>query len=124
MSIEEDMFNVFKYAGFSGGAKPIDPTKVIRALLKSIEISMLSQMDAQIRLRLNALRESEDAQQEALDPFAILGVTPQSTREEVDKAYRTKARAAHPDMGGSDIEMAKVNAAYEAIRIFKHWKEK
>ena len=119
MSIEDDLFHSFKYAGFG---QNIDPTKMIQSILKNLEISMLSQMQARIRARLGELQgKPQDA---SMDPFSILGVETDATREEVDKAYRAKARSAHPDLGGSNIEMAKINAAYEAIRLFKNWKVK
>jgi len=36
----------------------------------------------------------------------------------INEAYRAKARTAHPDAGGSDFEMAKVNAARdEGLRV-------
>ena len=85
---------------------------------------MLSQMKARIQMRLNELQQEQGPVDTSMDPFAILGVEMNSTREEVDKAYREKAKAAHPDVGGSNIEMAKINAAYEAIRLFKGWKAK
>lgn len=121
MSIEDDLHNAFKYTGF--GPK-IDPTKMIRSILRNLEVSMLSQMGARIRARLTELQQEQGPIDTSMDPFAILGVDMNATREEVDKAYKEKAKAAHPDVGGSNIEMAKINAAYETIRVFKGWKEK
>lgn len=121
MGIEEDLFNAFKYAGFG---KRVDPTKMIRSILRNLEVSMLSQMDARIRIRLNELQQEQGPADASMDPFAILGVDMNATREEVDKAYKEKAKAVHPDVGGNNIEMAKINAAYETIRMFKGWKEK
>lgn len=120
MGIEDDLFNTFKYAGFTGGGGKVDPTKMIRTLLRNLEISMLTQMQARIRIRLEQLQGGP--KDDSMDPFSILGVDIHATREEVDKAYREKAKAAHPDVGGSNFEMAKINAAYEAIRLFKDWK--
>jgi DnaJ-domain-containing protein 1 len=119
VSIEDDLFHAFKYAGFG---QKIDPTAMIRMILRNLEITMLSQMDARIRARLSELQGAP--QDTSMDPFSILGVDMSATREEVDKAYREKAKSVHPDVGGSNIEMAKINAAYEAIRLFKGWKEK
>lgn len=117
MSIEDDLFSAFKYAGFG---QKLDPTKMIRTILKNLEVSILSQMDARIRARLQELQSGPS--DVSMDPFAILGVEMSATREEVDRAYRKKANEMHPDKGGSNIEMAKINAAYEAIRLFKGWK--
>lgn len=125
MGMEEDLFNAFKYAGFG---QKVDPTKMIQSILRNLEVSMLSQMDARIRARLSELQQERGQEQgpmdASMDPFAILGVNMNSTREEVDKAYKEKAKAVHPDVGGSNIEMVRINAAYEAIRLFKGWKVK
>lgn len=50
------------------------------------------------------------------NPYTILGVEPGASAEEVRAAYRRRSRAAHPDLGGSDEEMARVNRAYETVR--------
>ena len=121
MSIEDDMFNAFKYAGF--GTK-IDPTKMIRAILRSVEVSMLTQMGARIRTRLSKLKQEQEPADTSMDPFAILGVDMNATREEVDKAYKEKAKIMHPDAGGNNEEMVKLNAAYEAMYLFKGWEGK
>lgn len=126
MGIEDDLFNAFKYAGFG---KKTDPTEMIRTLLNNLEISMLSQMRGRISARLGELysqqrQKTSGAADDSMDPFIILGVDTNANREEVDKAYREKAKVAHPDKGGSNIEMARINAAYEAIRLFKNWKER
>jgi hypothetical protein len=41
----------------------------------------------------------------------VLGVKPHATADEINAAYRTKARSAHPDTGGSHAAMAELNAA-------------
>lgn len=46
-------------------------------------------------------------------PWGVLGVKPNATREEVEAAYRAKAKAAHPDAGGSTAAMAELNQARE-----------
>jgi DnaJ-domain-containing protein 1 len=124
MGIEEDMFNAFKYAGFSGVPnKNIDPMQLLKLLMSNLEVMMLTQMGARITARIVELQGQQGPTEDEMDPFTILGVNVRSTREEVDKAYREKARAVHPDMpGGSDFEMAKVNAAYNVIKQFKGWK--
>jgi len=124
MGLEEDLFNAFKYAGFS---QKTDPTKMIHTLITKLEISMLSQMQEKIRRRLTELSRQQGvygASDDSMDPFVILGVDVNATREEVDKAYREKAKVAHPDKGGTNIEMARLNAAYEALRLFRGWVEK
>lgn len=41
----------------------------------------------------------------------ILGVSYSATADEIENAYRLKAKKAHPDAGGSTDEMARLNAA-------------
>jgi len=43
--------------------------------------------------------------------WQILGVGMQATAAEINEAYRKKARTAHPDTGGSEADMARLNAA-------------
>ena len=55
----------------------------------------------------------------AVDPFAILGVQPGATRDELQAAYRRAAKRWHPDRDASPAaarRMAEVNAAWEALR--------
>ncbi len=87
-------------------------------MLNNLEVTLLKKMNAQIRARISVLK-SDDTE---LDPFTILGVKTDATKEEVTQAYREKAKKAHPDKGGSQEEMAKVNTAFEAIKLFKGWK--
>lgn len=47
--------------------------------------------------------------------YEILGVTKKATPTELKRAYRKKARVAHPDKGGSDAAMAEINRAYECL---------
>jgi hypothetical protein len=44
----------------------------------------------------------------------VLGLPPNASQAEIEAAYRSKAKAAHPDKGGSAEEMAKLNAARSA----------
>lgn len=48
------------------------------------------------------------------DPFGVLGLTPAATLAEVDEARRSLAKSAHPDVGGSVVEMQRINAAADA----------
>lgn len=47
--------------------------------------------------------------------FDFLGINQKSTKEDVIKAYREKARKYHSDKGGSDKDMAMLNQAKESI---------
>lgn len=43
--------------------------------------------------------------------WEVLGVRPGASADDINGAYRQKARAAHPDAGGSDVAMAELNRA-------------
>ncbi|WP_197535667.1 J domain-containing protein [Sphingobium sp. SYK-6] len=45
--------------------------------------------------------------------WQVLGVPVSATREQINAAYRSLAMKAHPDQGGSDAAMARLNAARE-----------
>ncbi len=47
------------------------------------------------------------------EAFEILNLRPPATRDDIRRAYRTQARVAHPDRGGSHAAMVRLNAAYE-----------
>ena len=51
-----------------------------------------------------------------VDPFVILGLKRTATVSEIDAARRFLAKSAHPDRGGSVVEMQRINAAAEAAR--------
>jgi DnaJ domain len=60
------------------------------------------------------------------DPFAVLGVAPGASGEEVAAAYRRLAKRWHPDRaGGEDAarRMAEINAAYDLVRS-ERWLER
>lgn len=44
-------------------------------------------------------------------PFDVLGVPPTASIDDIERAFKTKARRAHPDAGGSTALMAELNAA-------------
>ncbi len=52
------------------------------------------------------------AEQEA---YEILGVKPSASQEDIEAAYRERAREAHPDTGGSKQEFLEVQEAYETL---------
>ena len=51
-----------------------------------------------------------------LDPYAVLGVSPGASKEEIKKAYRILSKKHHPDIdGGSSEEFVKITEAYERL---------
>jgi curved DNA-binding protein CbpA len=50
------------------------------------------------------------------DPYRTLQVIPEAEPEVIQAAYHALARKYHPDVGGSDLQMAKLNAAWETVR--------
>ncbi|MBA7706978.1 Chaperone protein DnaJ [subsurface metagenome] len=115
MSIEDDLAGMFKHFNLGGGG---DVNSVLRTMVRNVQIGMLKQMRRQIDNQIKALSGTEVG----IDPFEILGVRPNATKDEVKQAYKKKAWDAHPDRGGSNQEMMKVNAAFEAISRVRGWK--
>lgn len=55
----------------------------------------------------------------AADPFAVLGVAPDTPLDDVTASYRELAKRWHPDRGGgaeAARRMAEINAAYDVLR--------
>jgi len=115
VSIEDDLAGMFKHFNLGGGGG-IDG--VLRTMVRNVQIDVLKQLRRQIDSQIKVLSGTEVG----IDPFEILGVKPNATKDEVKRAYKKKAWDAHPDRGGSNNEMMKVNAAYEAISRVRGWK--
>ncbi len=48
--------------------------------------------------------------------FKLLGVSPGASWEEIERAYRNKAKIHHPDKGGDEDAMKALNDAYEILK--------
>jgi len=117
--IEDGLEELLKFASFGQQASP---SQLLHMMFKSMELSALKQLKSTIDTRIKEISKEELSREKGtLNPFTILGVSIDSTDNEVRKAYKKKATTAHPDMGGSNEEMKKVNAAWEAIRRVKGW---
>ncbi|HOK08199.1 MAG TPA: J domain-containing protein [Candidatus Hydrogenedens sp.] len=52
--------------------------------------------------------------------YRLLGVSPSSPWDEIESAYRKKAKLHHPDLGGDEDTMKALNEAYEILKkIYK-----
>jgi hypothetical protein len=53
-----------------------------------------------------------------MDPYAVLGLRPDATPDEITAAYRRLAKEWHPDLAGTDAArtMVLINAAYDLLR--------
>jgi ferredoxin len=49
-------------------------------------------------------------------PYEVLAVDPDADADTIRRAYRRRAKEAHPDQGGSVEEFQRVRAAYETVR--------
>lgn len=88
-----------------------------------IQLQALYRMRVHLDMQIAYLEAKGGFRNTDLDPFKILEVDINCTEEELRHAYRKKSQKAHPDLGGSDSEQRKVNAAYQAIRKFKGWSQ-
>lgn len=48
--------------------------------------------------------------------YRLLGISPSAKWEEIEKAYKTKAKVHHPDKGGDGDTMRALNEAYSRIK--------
>ena len=51
------------------------------------------------------------------DPHYILGVSPDASREQIERAYRRKVREVHPDQGGRREELERVLEAGRQLGV-------
>ncbi len=54
------------------------------------------------------------------DHYTVLGVTPSADRRAIQFAYRALARRCHPDFGGDERTMARINEAWRILGDPEH----
>ena len=121
MSIEDDLFNAFRYTGTGKGK---DISQLLNTLVRNAHINALKAMRQQLDQSIKSLQQITGTGGEydpSMDPYVILDVDQDATRVDIEKAFKKKAFSAHPDHGGSHADMVKVNAAYEAISQLRGW---
>jgi len=92
----------------------------IRAICKTIEalrgIERWGASDMMERAFTAFVALPAPGQTVTLSCWQVLGIAPGSTRDLIDRAYRAKARDAHPDSGGSREAWDALTAAYEQAK--------
>lgn len=51
--------------------------------------------------------------------YRLLGLSPSAPWEDIERAYRNKAKIHHPDRGGDEDAMRALNEAYNRIKQIK-----
>lgn len=62
-----------------------------------------------------ASERAADDRVRPVDPYALLGVDPKATLDDVKAAFRKKALEHHPDQGGTPAAFMAMKRAYDAI---------
>ncbi|SVE28952.1 uncharacterized protein METZ01_LOCUS481806, partial [marine metagenome] len=50
-----------------------------------------------------------------IDPYSVLGVSRNASKDDIKKAYRKLAMKNHPDRGGDETKFKEIKEAYERI---------
>ena len=50
-----------------------------------------------------------------MNPYDVLGVPRDATKKQINEAFRTKSKAAHPDAGGTAEEFIKLKRAHDTL---------
>lgn len=73
-------------------------------------------MRALRQLRGESLDEQAPSKQDVEVCYRLLGVSPSARWDEVERAYRRKAKIHHPDLGGDEDAMRALNEAYAILK--------
>ncbi|MBW7863502.1 MAG: J domain-containing protein [Candidatus Hydrogenedens sp.] len=52
--------------------------------------------------------------------YRLMGLSPSASWEEIEKAYRRKAKVHHPDHGGDEDAMRALNEAYQTLKKIRN----
>ena len=87
----------------------------LRVLSLAVEAMRLNE-----RRGLSSVLESAYLQlaapSQAIDPYELLEIRPDTSLEVAEAAYKAKVRTVHPDRGGSSDQMKALNRAIDEIR--------
>lgn len=93
-------------------------------LILMIVIGVLSSAGLWPRV-IQGLRELRGDSVEPMNPqdmemaYKILGLSPSSSWDEIEKAYKRKAKVHHPDKGGDEDAMRVLNDVYARLKKAK-----
>jgi hypothetical protein len=73
-------------------------------------------MEGLRELRGASPRQRDSSAQEMDMCYKILGLSPSCTWEEIESAYRRKAKIHHPDRGGDEDAMRVLNDVYNRLK--------
>ena len=76
-----------------------------------------------IGIELQQLGQANEVQMGAMTPFERLGAKPTANRQDIDIAYRQRAKRLHPDKGGDTEAMQELNKARDECLLFIAMKE-
>lgn len=66
--------------------------------------------------------QATDSSMDRAEAYQVLGLRPESSREEIQAAYRRLMQRAHPDRGGSSDLAARLNQARDVLLESVGWK--
>ena len=93
-------------------------------LILMVVIGVLSSTGLWPRV-IQGLRELRGDPSEPMNPqdtemaYKILGLSPSSSWDEIEKAYKQKAKVHHPDKGGDEDAMRVLNDVYAKLKKAK-----
>jgi hypothetical protein len=95
---------------------PDDKTWTVTSAYAARAVDLLLKHFPDARIERPGARLGSTPQHSIARPFAVLHLLPSAPPELVDAAYRTLAKLAHPDRGGSHEHMVQLTAAHDAVK--------